>query len=260
MVLLDENKAISKIISTDVNDKKNYMGGTLLKKILINKSEIIIFEKRIFADEDNYINIFVYPIEHQIPNKDYLYWNHSIPLKYLSYPLFFQVKQDTIVNQFYNDVMNRIRYLHFYREKEFQKSVSMKFLCSQSSSMHYKKCRALFFILRSLQMRTLYLFCHSTLKTVTVRKQPGICKNTIYRMLHKRVLPSIPVLVEMCENLGCSLDFLLGLYSADIEAREAYVTTVLNIKAFWPDWGQEDRLALAALTSDLLAQSRKPVS
>ena len=121
MVLLDENKAISKIISTDVNDKKNYMGGTLLKKILINKSEIIIFEKRIFADEDNYINIFVYPIEHQIPNKDYLYWNHSIPLKYLSYPLFFQVKQDTIVNQFYNDVMNRIRYLHFYREKEFQK-------------------------------------------------------------------------------------------------------------------------------------------
>ena len=88
----------------------------------------------------------------------------------------------------------------------------------------------------------------------------GICRNTIYRMLHKRVLPSIPVLVDMCENLGCSLDFLLGLYSPDTEAREAYVTTVLNIKAFWPDWRQEDRLALAALMSDLLAQSRKPAS
>ena len=108
------------------------------------------------------------------------------------------------------------------------------------------------------RLRSMILSQYPTVRAFAANT--GICKNTIYRMLHKRVLPSIPVLVEMCENLGCSLDFLLGLYSADIEAREAYVTTVLNIKAFWPDWGQEDRLALAALTSDLLAQSRKPVS
>ena len=120
VVLLDQNKTVQKIISTDPKDKKNYMGGTELKKVLINKSEIIFFKKKIVLNEKEYINFFVYPIEPQKPNKEYLYWHHPIPLKYISYPLFFQIPQDTKVIDFYNIVLERIRILNFYIQEKYE--------------------------------------------------------------------------------------------------------------------------------------------
>ena len=120
MVLLDENKTVDKIISTDIKNKKNYMGGVELGKILTTKNEIIFFEKKIISDEKDYISFFIYPIEHQKPIREYVYHNHGKPLKYLSYPLFFQIKQDTTVNELINKVLNRIRSLNFYVENNLE--------------------------------------------------------------------------------------------------------------------------------------------
>ena len=119
MVLLDENKTVEKIIQTDINDKKNYMGGIELNKILTTKNELIFFEKKLISNEEDYITIFVYPIEEQKPNKDYAYWNHPIPLKYLSYPLYYKIKNDTTVDDFNNKVFNRILSLHFFIEDKY---------------------------------------------------------------------------------------------------------------------------------------------
>jgi hypothetical protein len=126
MVLLDENKTVDKIISTDINDKKNYMGKTELSKILTTKNEIIFFEKKIISDEKDYIKFFIYPIEHQKPMKEYVYYNHGKPLKYISYPLFFQIKQDTTLIDLINRVLIRIRSLHFYIEKNFESYLNNK--------------------------------------------------------------------------------------------------------------------------------------
>ena len=109
LVLLDENKSIQKIISTDDTDKKNYMGKTELSKLLVNKSELVLFEKNTNLDNNNYTKFYIYPVENQVPDKISVYYNHATPLKYLSYPLFLQVKNDTTIQKFYNDVLRRIR-------------------------------------------------------------------------------------------------------------------------------------------------------
>ena len=109
LVLLDENKSIQKIISTDDTDKKNYMGKTELSKLLVNKSELVLFEKNKNLDDNNYTKFYIYPVENQVPDKISVYYNHATPLKYLSYPLFLQVKNDTTIQKFYNDVLRRIR-------------------------------------------------------------------------------------------------------------------------------------------------------
>ena len=109
LVLLDENKSIQKIISTDDTDKKNYMGKTELSKLLVNKSELVLFEKNTNLDDNNYTKFYIYPVENQVPDKISVYYNHATPLKYLSYPLFLQVKNDTTIQKFYNDVLRRIR-------------------------------------------------------------------------------------------------------------------------------------------------------
>ena len=141
-VLLDENKTVEKIIVTDSNDKKNYMGDNELRKILTDKNEIVFFEKQIILEEKDYITFFIYPIEHQKPIKEYVYYNHGKPLKYISYPLYFQVKQEKTLNELENDVINRIRSLHFYLEKnlnyylkskEYSKIIKLNFIHSKDT-------------------------------------------------------------------------------------------------------------------------------
>ena len=126
MVLLDENKSIEKIIPMDINDKNNYMGPNELSKILTTKNELIFFEKKIISNQDDYVTFFVYLIEEQKPNKEYLYWHHSIPLKYLCYPLYFQIRQETTENEFYNIVLERIRALNFFIEEKFNTYLDSK--------------------------------------------------------------------------------------------------------------------------------------
>ena len=119
MVLLDEYKNVNKIISTDIKDKKNYMGKKEIIDFLLKNQEIIFFEKKTNLDEKNYTTFFIYPIEHQKPDKMSVYYKHSMPLKYLSYPLYFQVKNDSTVIQFYNTILKRINAVSFFIEEKF---------------------------------------------------------------------------------------------------------------------------------------------
>ena len=113
LVVLDENKSIINILSTDIKDN-NYKGQTLLSKLLVKKNELVFFKKRANLDEKYYMNFYIYPIKPQKPDKDYVYYNHFIPMKYLSYPLFFQIRNDTSVEDFCNIVYNRINSLNFF--------------------------------------------------------------------------------------------------------------------------------------------------
>ena len=117
MVLLDENKNIQQILSVNIKDKNS---NKELKDILTTKNELIFYEKKSNLDEINYINFFIYPIEHQKPDRNYVYYHHQEPLKFLSYPLFFQIKNDTTVKQFYTQVLERIRTNHAFIENKFQ--------------------------------------------------------------------------------------------------------------------------------------------
>ena len=113
LVLLDENKNIINIIQTDIKNK-NYKGQSLVYKLLEKKNEIVLFKKKANIDENNYINFYIYPINPQIPDKDYVYFNHTLPLKYLSYPLFFQLKNETTVEELNALVLKRINSLNFF--------------------------------------------------------------------------------------------------------------------------------------------------
>lgn len=84
----------------------------------------------------------------------------------------------------------------------------------------------------------------------------GVSRNTMYRML-KGEFPCVPVLVDICACLGCSVDFLLGLSAPESDAREAFISAVLNIQAYGAQWRQEDRLALAADAAGLLNESQE---
>jgi hypothetical protein len=66
IVHLDKNKKIIEII--EINEKsKNNKGKMQLCNFLVNKNEIIFYEKNIYNNEKDYIDIFVYPIEKQTP-------------------------------------------------------------------------------------------------------------------------------------------------------------------------------------------------
>ena len=92
---------------------------------------------------------------------------------------------------------------------------------------------------------------------VDFAEEIGVSRNTIYRLINKGEFPCVPVLVDICACLGCTVDFLLGLTSAESDAREAYVSTVLNIRAFRLKWTSEERLALAAAVAGLLTESQE---
>jgi hypothetical protein len=49
-----------------------------------------------------------------------VYYNHGTPLKYLSYPLFLQIKNDITVQKLYNIVLQRIRNFNFYNEEIYK--------------------------------------------------------------------------------------------------------------------------------------------
>ena len=118
-VILDLNKNIIEIISTNVKDE-NFKGQTKLKNLLIN-NEIVFFKKENYAKDKNIINIYIYPIEHQKPDKNYYYYNYQkdYQLKYITYPLFFQMRKEDSVQDLYNLVFNRIKNQNFFINDKF---------------------------------------------------------------------------------------------------------------------------------------------
>ena len=85
----------------------------------------------------------------------------------------------------------------------------------------------------------------------------GVARNTLYRFTTNGKIPSVPTLLAICRRLGCSVEFLLGLETPETNARDAYMTAVLNIQAFGAQWKQEDRLALAAAAAGLLTEAQE---
>ena len=85
----------------------------------------------------------------------------------------------------------------------------------------------------------------------------GVARNTLYRFTTNGKIPSVPTLLAICRRLGCSVEFLLGLNTPEADAKEAYITAVLNIQAFGAQWKQEDRLALAAAAAGLLTEAQE---
>ena len=82
----------------------------------------------------------------------------------------------------------------------------------------------------------------------------GVARNTLYRFTADGKVPSVPTLLAVCQRLGCSVEFLLGLETPEANASEAYIDAVLNIRAFGDQWRKEDRLALAAAAAGLLTE------
>ena len=114
IVLLDKNKKIIEIIQ--INEKsKNNKGKMQLCNFLVNKNEIIFYEKNIYSNEKDYIDIFVYPIEKQTPVMEgYI---QLTSLYFFAYPLYFQVKKSIKIKEFSDKVYERLEALNFYSEK-----------------------------------------------------------------------------------------------------------------------------------------------
>ena len=84
----------------------------------------------------------------------------------------------------------------------------------------------------------------------------GVSRNTLYRFTTDGKIPSVPTLLAICQRLGCSVEFLLGLTTPEADAKDAYLAAVLNIQAFSDQWKQEDKLALAAAAAGLLTEAQ----
>ena len=118
-VILDINKSIIEIVSTNVKDE-NYKGQAKLKTLLIN-NEIVFFYKENFGNEKNNIDFYIYPIEPQKPEKNFYYYNDQKEnhIKYITYPLYFRMRRDNTVKDLYNLVFNRIKSQNFFINEKF---------------------------------------------------------------------------------------------------------------------------------------------
>ena len=107
-VLFDSNLNIVKIIQTDIRNQ-NFEGQKKVQNLIIN-NEIVFYIKNNTNDDQNLINFFIYPIEAQKPDKDQFFFNNSISqIKFITYPLFFQLKNDTTIKELYDITFNRIK-------------------------------------------------------------------------------------------------------------------------------------------------------
>ena len=80
----------------------------------------------------------------------------------------------------------------------------------------------------------------------------GLSRNTLYRITCGAKIPSLYTLLLICDRLGCSLDFLLGIASCDSDPLAAWQTALLCVHEFGPKWKQEDRSAMACAAVGLL--------
>ena len=64
----------------------------------------------------------------------------------------------------------------------------------------------------------------------------GISLTSLYETIRGHAVPSPLNLIRLSHYLGCSVDFLLGICSAEMDPVEGYETTVLNIREFAEFW------------------------
>ena len=134
VVQLNSNKDIINIISVDIHNK-NYKGQLDLRSLLTNHNEIIFYEKKIYKEEKDYFNIFIYAIRKQKPvNTGY---GRLTNLEYITYPLFFQIKKNITLKELNNKVKDRLigihiydqeKYEHYKQKKEINKDIELNFI------------------------------------------------------------------------------------------------------------------------------------
>ena len=220
MVLLDEYKTVQKIISTDIKDKKNYMGKKEIINFLLNNQEIIFFEKKTNLDEKNYTIFFIYPIEHQKPDKTSVYYKHSTPLKYLSYPLYFQAKNDSTIIQFYNAILKRINNVGFFIEEKYSSfykdNTHLKIL--DLNIIHGKDTKKEGF-LAMFYIEDVCKFCGNSNETnyYCSIKNLGPYEKTIKEIFNKIKKPVILAAASECYNLSGKLYLECPLFESNYQ-------------------------------------------
>lgn len=82
----------------------------------------------------------------------------------------------------------------------------------------------------------------------------GLKLNTLYRILNVDTVPTLHVLLVVCESLGCSLDFLLGVEREEDDPCEAYAAAARNILIYRSRWNRAKILYLVFAALDMLTE------
>ena len=88
----------------------------------------------------------------------------------------------------------------------------------------------------------------------------GISLTALYEIIRGRELPSALTLIRLSHYLDCSVDFLLGVSSPEMDPTEGYESAVLNISEFADFWSPTKiRYLMKLLEKDPAEKAKWPV-
>ena len=130
-VIINENKTALEVICTDIKDK-DYKGQYSLRKIFLNKLEVIFYEKKVEKNEKEYFKVFVFPIKEQKPIMNEYGGTRLNELNIDTYPLYFQINTKETIRELYNKIYIRFESLNYFDKNTLEeyksKNQSMKIL------------------------------------------------------------------------------------------------------------------------------------
>lgn len=85
----------------------------------------------------------------------------------------------------------------------------------------------------------------------------GISRNSLYKILHGEVTPDAQTLVDFCEKLGCSVDFLLGVSCPETDPVEGFEAALLNVYEFRRKWPRGKILFLVYAAMGMLSDKEE---
>ena len=85
----------------------------------------------------------------------------------------------------------------------------------------------------------------------------GLSQNTLYRILNIDTLPTVGTLALMCDRLGCTIEFLLGLNLEATDSNEAYESAIRDEQTFKDKWSRSRKLFLAYTTLGFLTEAEE---
>ena len=88
-------------------------------------------------------------------------------------------------------------------------------------------------------------------------RKAGFSQTTLYKILSGEVMPSPRTLSRLCRQLGCSVDFLLGICSPESDPNEGYEAALINIQAFRDSWTRSQQLFLVFALLGRLTESEE---
>ena len=85
----------------------------------------------------------------------------------------------------------------------------------------------------------------------------GLPQNTLYSILNMNILPTVQTLALMCDRLGCTMEFLLGLNLEASDSNEAYESAIRDVQTFKDKWSRSRKLFLAYTTLGFLTEAEE---